>query len=68
MPLHSHKFQSYKPDEHLHEMEIKAGKNGQYDEVARDNITRSLAEQPGTLAMYSLKHKENAHQAYMIEI
>lgn len=52
----------------LHEMEIKAGKNGQYDEVARDNITRSLAEQPGTLAMYSLKHKENAHQAYMIEI
>ncbi|SUB20277.1 4-carboxymuconolactone decarboxylase [Pantoea agglomerans] len=52
----------------LHEMEIKAGKNGQYDEVARDNIIRSLAEQPGTLAMYSLKRKENAHQAYMIEI
>lgn len=52
----------------LYEMEIKPGQSEQYDEVARDNITRSLAEQSGTLAMYSLKHKNNHHQAYMIEI
>lgn len=52
----------------LYEMQIKPGKNQQYDAAARDNISRSLREQPGTLAIYSLKHQENSHQAYMIEI
>jgi len=52
----------------LFEMAVEPGKSEQYDEVARANISRSLAEQPGTLALYSLKHKENIHQAYMIEL
>lgn len=52
----------------IFELGIKAGKSRQYDEVARSNISSSVETESGTLAMYSLKRKDNLNQAYMIEI
>ena len=39
----------------IFELGIKTGKNQQYDEVARSNISSSIRNESGTLAMYSLK-------------
>lgn len=52
----------------IFELGIKTGKNQQYDEVARSNISSSVRNESGTLAMYSLKRKDDLNQAYMIEI
>lgn len=52
----------------IFELGIKTGKSPQYDDVARNNITASVGNERGTLAMYSLKRRDNLHQAYMIEI
>ncbi|UTN95680.1 MULTISPECIES: putative quinol monooxygenase [Serratia] len=52
----------------IFELGIKAGKSRQYDEVARSTISSSLEAESGTLAMYSLKRKDDLNQAYMIEI
>lgn len=52
----------------IFELGIKAGKDQQYDEVARSNISSSVENESGTLAMYSLKRKDDLNQAYMIEI
>lgn len=52
----------------IFELGIKAGKSRQYDEVARSNISSSVETESGTLAMYSLKRKDDLNQAYMIEI
>ncbi|SQI44723.1 Antibiotic biosynthesis monooxygenase [Serratia plymuthica] len=52
----------------IFELGIKAGKSRQYDEIARSNISSSVETESGTLAMYSLKRKDDLNQAYMIEI
>lgn len=52
----------------IFELGIKAGKSRQYDEVARSTISSSVETESGTLAMYSLKRKDDLNQAYMIEI
>lgn len=52
----------------IFELGIKSGKNRQYDDVARSNISSSVETESGTLAMYSLKRKDDLNQAYMIEI
>lgn len=52
----------------IFELGIKAGKDQQYDEIARSNISKSVANESGTLAMYSLKRKDDLSHAYMIEI
>lgn len=52
----------------IFELSVKAGKREDYDRVARQTISDSVARETGTLAMYSLSRKDNAHQTYMIEI
>lgn len=39
-----------------------------YDEVGKHNITTSVKNEKGTLAMYSLKRQDNPKIAYMLEI
>ncbi|MEG3111092.1 antibiotic biosynthesis monooxygenase [Pantoea sp. T14] len=52
----------------IFELGIKSGQSTLYDEIARKNISASLADEKGTLAMYSVKHKANPEMAYMIEV
>ncbi|WP_255412213.1 putative quinol monooxygenase [Dickeya sp. Secpp 1600] len=57
-----------KPIMNIFELDIKTGKNHLYNEIARSNITASIENERGTLAMYALRRKDNPHHAYMIEI
>ncbi len=52
----------------LFELGIQQGKISLYDQVGEQNIQTSIDNEQGTLAMYSLKNKENSHLAYMVEI
>ncbi|WP_312054034.1 antibiotic biosynthesis monooxygenase [Pantoea brenneri] len=52
----------------IFEFSIKADKSQRYDEIAKETITKSVDQEEGTLAMYSLRHKEDARHAYMIEL
>ena len=52
----------------IYELKIKQGKSLFYDEVAKNNITTSLSDEKGTLAMYSIRQNAKANVAYMIEI
>lgn len=47
---------------------IKDGQSATYDQIGDENIRISFANEPGTLAMYSVKQKANPQMAYMIEI
>lgn len=51
----------------LFEPGIKPDKNQHYDEIAKNTISTSVDQEAGTLAMYSLKHKDDVNQAYMVE-
>lgn len=50
------------------ELGIRQGQENTYDEVGRHNIESSVAQEPGTLAMYSVRHSEQENMAYMIEV
>lgn len=52
----------------IFELGVQADKAAAYDAVGENNITRSIADEPGTLSMVSVKDKENPNLAYMIEI
>ncbi|MFC2406767.1 MAG: putative quinol monooxygenase, partial [Cardiobacterium sp.] len=52
----------------IFELGIKDGQSAAYDQIGDENIRTSLAKEPGTLAIYSVKQKTNPQMAYMIEI
>ena len=52
----------------IFELGIKDGQSAAYNHIGDENIRTSLANEPGTLAMYSVKQKANPQMAYMIEI
>lgn len=52
----------------LFELGVAQGKTAQYNQVAKHNISMSIANEKGTLAMYSVKQKDNPEIAYMVEI
>ena len=47
---------------------IAPSKTAQYDAVGKHNIQTSIANEQGTLAMYSVKCKNNPNMAYMVEL
>lgn len=59
---------SAQPIMNVFELGVQAGKTAQYDQVGEQNIRTSIATEQGTLAMYSLKAKNNPQMAYMVEI
>jgi len=52
----------------IFELGIKDGQSAAYNHIGDENIRTSLEKEPGTLAMYSVKQKDNPQMAYMIEI
>lgn len=50
------------------ELGVAQGKTAKYDQVAEHNIGTSIANEKGTLAMYSVKQQANPEMAYMVEI
>ena len=52
----------------LFELGVAQGKTAKYDQVAEHNIGTSIANEKGTLAMYSVKQQANPEMAYMVEI
>ena len=52
----------------IFELGVQPEKTAQYDAVGKHNIQTSIAGEQGTLAMYSVKRKDNPNMAYMIEL
>lgn len=52
----------------LFELGIQPQALAQYDTVGKHNIETSIANEAGTLAMYSVKQSDNPKFAYMVEI
>lgn len=52
----------------LFELGVAEGKTVKCDQVAKHNISTSIANEKGTLAMYSVKLQANPEIAYMLEI
>lgn len=52
----------------IFELGIQQGKTTTYEEMAKKNITASIADEAGTLGMYSIRQKANVNIAYMVEI
>lgn len=52
----------------IFELGIQSGKNTEYNAVGEQNINTSIQNENGTLAMYSLKQKDDSNMAYMVEI
>ena len=52
----------------IFELGVQPEKTAQYDAVGKHNIQTSIANEQGTLAMYSVKRKDNPNMAYMIEL
>ena len=52
----------------IFELGIQQGKTATYEEMAKKNITASIADEAGTLGMYSIRQKANVNIAYMVEI
>lgn len=52
----------------LFELGIQPGQGAAYDEVGRHNIVTSIAKEPGTLAMYAVRSKDDPDMAWVIEI
>ena len=56
------------PVMNIFEISIRPDRDRHFDEVARQTISASVDDEAGTLAMYALKHSDNARQAYMVEL
>lgn len=52
----------------IFELGIAPSKTAQYDAVGKHNIQTSIANEQGTLAMYSVKCKNNPNMTYMVEL
>ena len=50
------------------ELGVQADKAAIYNEVSKRTVSQSIASEPGTLAMYSVKRSDNPEMAYMIEV
>ena len=56
------------PMMNIFELGVKQGAETQYDEVAAHNISTSIKNEKGTLAMYSVKSQNDPNIVYMVEI
>ncbi|OOF44420.1 antibiotic biosynthesis monooxygenase [Rodentibacter trehalosifermentans] len=56
------------PMMNIFELGVKKGAEAQYNAVAEHNISTSIRNEKGTLAMYSVKSKTDPNMAYMVEI
>ncbi|OOF44840.1 antibiotic biosynthesis monooxygenase [Rodentibacter rarus] len=56
------------PVMNIFELGVKKGAEAQYNAVAEHNISTSIQNEKGTLAMYSVKSKTDPNMAYMVEI
>lgn len=56
------------PMMNIFELGVQQGKTAKYDSVAEHNISTSIQNEKGTLAMYSVKSKDEPNLAYMVEI
>lgn len=52
----------------IFEINIMPDRGLNFDEVARKTISASVDQETGTLAMYAMKHRDDARQAYMVEL
>lgn len=52
----------------IFEINIMPDRGLNFDEVARNTISASVDQETGTLAMYAMKHRDDARQAYMVEL
>lgn len=52
----------------IFELRVKAIPSASYVEVARRTISASVEQDTDTLAICSLKRKDNARQVYMVEL
>lgn len=52
----------------IFELGVQNGQTAAYDAVGKANVTASVGGEKGTLAMYSVKQKNNPQMAYMFEI
>ncbi|RIY32016.1 antibiotic biosynthesis monooxygenase [Psittacicella hinzii] len=52
----------------IFELGVQSQATAKYDAVAQNNISTSIAQEKGTLAMYSLKDANNPNLAYMVEV
>jgi len=57
-----------KPVINIFELSVRPARDRNFDDVARQTISASVAHEAGTLAMYALKRGDNPRQAYMVEI
>ena len=52
----------------IFELGIKEGEKNAYVAVGKDNITKSVFNDKGTLGMYLVQEKENPNMTYMFEV
>ena len=52
----------------IFELGIKEGEKNLYVAVGKNNITKSVLNDEGTLGMYLVQEKENANMTYMFEV
>lgn len=52
----------------IFELGIKEGEKNSYVAVGKNNITKSVLNDKGTLGMYLVQEKENANMTYMFEV
>lgn len=52
----------------IFELGIKEGKKNAYVAVGKNNITKSVLNDKGTLGMYLVQEKENPNMTYMFEV
>lgn len=52
----------------IFELGIKEGEKNLYVAVGKNNITKSVLNDKGTLGMYLVQEKENANMTYMFEV
>ena len=52
----------------IFELGVKEGEKNSYVAVGKNNITKSVLNEKGTLGMYLVQEKENANMTYMFEV
>ena len=52
----------------IFELGVKEGKKNAYVTVDKNNITKSVLNDEGTLGMYLVQEKENPNMTYMFEV
>lgn len=52
----------------IFELGVQPAKQQAFDTAGRDNLTRSVGNEPGTLAMYAVSPKDDANTAWLFEV